>query len=218
MKRILLPLLAATPILTALVPHAGAAAITAHHGSLNPRLIGAGSLKKRFNNGVPVAAFKTDHLVSASTASAEESWANAISSGALTITKTGAGTLTLSGGTFTAIVNESDFIRNFTSAEGHSAVILTGTGSSLLDVNGATLTLSATVLVVNSSWLTQSTNFNVSQTLGTLTVAGGGFTLLAPDGQALSDAPTAAPVPEPGTAMLFALGMLAASHVRRRKI
>ncbi len=49
-------------------------------------------------------------------------------------------------------------------------------------------------------------------------VSGGNSNLVVNGAQTVDVASSAAPVPEPGTAMLFALGMLAASQVRRRAV
>ncbi len=67
MKRLALPLLAATPFLSALVPHADGAAIMSHTPSFNPRQFRAGLVKRRFNYGVaspvtPAAATATPAL------------------------------------------------------------------------------------------------------------------------------------------------------------
>ena len=274
MKRIILPLIAATPILAALIPHADAAAITRHHDSLNPRLIGAGKLHRRFNNGVPAPGFKTNHLVEAISASIEESLANALSSGALTLTKTGAGTLILSAATLSAGQNATNFISGSGTLD-HSAIILGGTSGGLIDMNGSRLTLGGAITSVGSGTLaintgvlsggvisvTNSWSGGVDQTLavlnisdganviirdvpaalsggtisllpnsnGTLIIHGGsgrllnvgnvngtGGSLTLNGGETTSPASSADPVPEPGTAMLFALGMLAAIQARRR--
>ena len=274
MNRILLPLLVATPILTALVPHADAAAITLHHGSLNPRLIGAGKLHRRFNNGVPAPGFRTSHFVEAISESIEESLVNAVSSGALTLTKTGAGTVVLSAGTLSAGTNATNFLSG-SGTLNHSAIIVSGNSGGLIDVNGSTLTLTGTntfggngTLTINTGVLTggvvnvtNSWTGGVDQTLAVLNISGGTVTIrdvpVAPSGgtisvqpnsngaliinggpgrllgvgslnvnggsltlaggQTTSPAASPDPVPEPGTAMLFVLGMLAASQTRLRR-
>ena len=325
MKRIILPLIAATPFLTALVPHADAAAITRHHDSLNPRLIGAGKLHRRFNNGVPAPIFKTNQLVAASTASVEESLVNAILSGSLTLssgsqagalivsgnglTKSGSGTLTLrgantysggeisagrltintdpfplTGGTLRADVNQSDFLRGFATTGSHGAIVIGNSGRGSIDINGANFNLGTGIVnaagtgnltIEGNGTLTINTGVvgtAVDQTLsglnidsggvidfgmspisvpagsivaysgityadgdGTITIlpgncgslnVGGFFngtirpngSLVLNGGQTTSPVSSADPVPEPGTAVLFSLGMLAASQVRRRKI
>ena len=269
MKRLLLPLVATATFLTALVPRADAGAITVHHGSLNPRLIGAGKLHRRFNNGVPAPGFRTNHFVAAISESIEESLVNAVSSGALTLTKTGAGTLVLSAGTLSAGTNATGFLSGSVTLD-HSAIVVGGTNGGLIDVNGLTLTLTGPntlggngTLTINTGVLTGgdfgvnagtvianpgslsiggsgtlvgsgtinlgslggtiingtsgtvnvnagTVNFGANQTLGALNISDGAVVAL----NLSSAAP--APVPEPGAAMLFALGVLAASQARRR--
>ena len=241
MKPILLPLITATSILTVLAPRADAAAITTNHASLSPRLISAGKLQRRYNQGLPASIFKTPAAVSASTASIEEFLANAISSGAL-ITS-GAGTL---------ILNSA---HNYFGGEigiGSGTLVLDTTGGGIA-LTGGNLNLSIGTVNITGSWnLTIGGSIGIltgdallfsgglSGTIvtgsnGTLTVNGGALTLgnnngtillqnagnvvvpPAPGGEIAGEALSGAPVPEPGTAMLFALGMLAASQVRRRR-
>ena len=60
MKRLALPLIAATPFLSALAPHADAAAITTHRPSMNPLRLGAAPLKHHFNYGVAAAPVRAN--------------------------------------------------------------------------------------------------------------------------------------------------------------
>ena len=225
MKRLALSLLAATPFLSALVPQADGAAVTSHTPSFNPRQYRAGLVKRRFNYGVaspaaPVAATPvldplfggTLQLVSRS---APDAGVANLDDG---IIRSRDGTLLVPGTSSAAgliVVNQTiggtlDF--------NTGATIKTGTGTLTLgtvNTNGS-ISVIDSVLSGNSGTLTiNGSSYSTSQTLSNLTIADGGSITISSQPPI---APGAAPVPEPGSALLLALGTLAVSMVRRRTI
>ncbi len=239
MKRLALQLLAATPFLSALAPHADAAAITTHHPSLSPLRFGAGPAKRRFNYGVAATTTaRTNHPAPMSVAGSLDLGIIKSGAGSATLTGTDAFFTVANGGTLMAGANSSDFIRGSGALGG--SVIVIGTGNGTIDVNGNVLGSGS----INLSWgvvLTANWATPIRASDGLLTLGGsngtlvinGGFTgtevgqaldgLNIGDGAVVSvngtpPAAPAAPVPEPGAAMLFALGMLAVSHGRRRVV
>ena len=128
MKRLLLPLVLASPIFAALAPHADAAAITLDSRVLRPRLLGPASFQPGNRASVPGSVFKQPTAPRVS---------NAVNNSLLTgstlqvsggVVKTGAGTITLSG----------------TAPSSGGSLLIRGTGLSVRDTGFLSGSLSAT--------------------------------------------------------------------------
>ena len=199
MKHTLISLVCAAPALTLIPSQADAAALAVHPGALRPHFLKAASLGGRITASTSVGA-----------GSLPAAW----TSGA--VLKTGAGTLTLgSSNTYLDGTIPSNFLTSNGSLTINTGV---GGGTTLTGVigtgtGGLTLIYSGT-LTLNASGFS---NFSVQQTLGAINIGDGAVVVLN-DG--IAPAPAAAsadPVPEPGTAILFAIGMIVAGQARRRR-
>ena len=265
MKRLALPLIAATPFLSALAPHADAAAITSHRPSMNPLRLGTAPAKRHFNHGLGAAPMKPSHPPRTTAATTLDSVLDGLVSNAAGSTidlgsvKTGSGTLTfdgsntysgeiivtsgaaiqLSGGTLSGngtVISSETINTSGGTVETNNWILPTGSNGTVLVTGGQTSTEAWTIGngatptggsinlsggMIQNGWLTLGgntgsagvTNPSVAQTSSNLTIADGGVVSIAN-----GDTSPAVPVPEPGTAMLFVLGMLAVSQVRRRAV
>ena len=199
MKHTLISLVCAAPALSLIASHADAAAITVNRGALRPHFLKAASLGGR---------------ITASTSGDADSVPAASTSGA--VLKTGAGTLTLgSSNTYLDGTIASDFLASNGSLTINTGV---GAGTTLTGVIGAG---TAGLTLINSGTLTLNANafgnFGVGQTLAALNIGDGAVVVLNGGFVPAPAAASADPVPEPGTAMLFALGMIVAGPARRRR-
>ena len=124
MKRLLLPLIVASPILAALAPHAEAAAITFDSGALHSRLLGPASLRMRGHTGASGSVFRASVETRASKAINHSLLSGVTLSVNGGVVKTGAGTLVLTGAnTFsgaTLTIGSSEFMSDGTLVAGSS--------------------------------------------------------------------------------------------------
>ena len=187
MKRFILPLIAATPFLSALVPEADGAAMTSHRPSFNPRQFRAGLLKRRFNYGVAAPAAAANQRASAAAANAVDQilggslrlYSSASMDAGVVVTNAGNMTLNgssqysgVSGATLRVSGNESDFIRGITT----TGVVNVTSGASnwLVSDQGQT----GAVILIDSGATLNKTG------VGTLTINSGSTT--AGDGSLLT--------------------------------
>ncbi len=218
MKRLILPLIAITPFLTALIPHAEAGAITADSSVLSPRLIKPGASRIARNGILPNGAIKLTRLAGAS---------NDIQPSVGGLTLTGAGTLSLTGSSFytggsirisgeTAHLGASQTLGALTIGSG-ATILLNPSTSGLIsqwsshDPAAATQWLATPESNVNGGTLRAGISNGSIQLGGRESNTGTSPIVIS------NLAPAGAPVPEPGTALLLSLGALAVSQVRRRR-
>ncbi len=202
MKHILLSLIVAAPIVSALAPSANAAALA---GVLTPHYLGSAVFKKGANGSVPTGAITLENQV-------VKAFGGTWSVGAI---KTGFGTLTLSDeNTFSGDVSNDEDFTSFGSVSIHAwAGTLDLEASNSLD--GLVINNTATVTLSDLQFPPMPPSGLVNN--GGVLIAGGSNGTIAKDGGNNADAaPASAPVPEPASALLFALGLLAASPSRRR--
>ena len=284
MKRILLPLLIASPILSTLAPHANAGAITLDHGALRPQLLGPAAFHQRANGSVPTGAIRLTRQLSTSNDIVPTVFGNSLSGGTLVLSQpqsgglsagvivTGAGTLTLSGssnyfngatlqflggnsGTAVLTARPSTLVSDalltytvfsldttigpvFTMIGPVFSAGQTLTSLTILGTDGPTLNGTPTAPSGNLSligqwsqhdpagalvWIGSLENggnrgvLDIGNSNGAVLVRVGNDAPVSDGTVVMNVAPAAAPVPEPGSVGLLAIGALAAGRARRRR-